>query len=110
MAWQTYMVESAGYKVASCQIWTINRNYALKDSGLNLNQFFTQHDITEGLVSIEKIAEQHQEALKVLPLTSPPAAVGSHCNRPHPCEFKEVCMPAEEAPPDDDLLQILNTA
>ena len=108
MAWQTYMVESAGYKVASCQIWTVNRNYTLKDSGLNLNQFFTQHDITEGVSErIEKIAEQHQEALKVLPLTSPPSvAVGSHCNRPHPCEFKEVCMPAEEAPPDDDLLQI----
>ena len=51
MAWQTYMVESAGYKVESCQIWTVNRNYTLKDSGLNLNQFFTQHDITEGLVS-----------------------------------------------------------
>lgn len=108
MAWQTFMVESAGYTVASCQIWTVNRNYVLKSSGLNLNQFFSRHDITDGVRErLEKVGKEHHEALKVLPLQSPPkVAVGSHCNRPHPCEFKDICIPVEEIPDDDNLLDI----
>ena len=107
MAWQTYMVESAGYKVESCQIWTVNRNYTLKDSGLNLNQFFTQHDITEGVSErIEKIAEQHQEALKVLSTHISSKRSGYPTESTTPRKFKEICMPVEEAPSDDDLLQI----
>ena len=108
MAWQTFMVESAGYKVASCQIWTVNRNYVFKEPGLNLNQFFLRHDITEGVRDrIEKIAEEHHRALQVLCLNHPPEiAVGSHCNRPHPCEFKEICMPVEAIPEEDNLFEI----
>lgn len=108
MAWQTFMVESAGYKVSSCQIWTVNRNYTYKESGLNLNQFFLRHDIIEGVRDrIEKVEHQHLSALKVLSLESAPeVAVGSHCNRPHPCEFKDVCIPAEAIPEDDNLLEI----
>lgn len=108
MAWQAHMVQSAGYKVASCQIWTVNRNYVLGKSGLNINQFFNRHTITDSVFEkLEKISNDHHRAMDVLRSeNAPKVAVGSHCNRPHPCEFKDVCLPVKPVAQTNNLVEI----
>ena len=108
MAWQAHMVQSAGYAIASCQIWTVNRNYVLGKSGLNINQFFNRHTITDNVLEkLEKISTEHHRAMEVLRFENAPSvAVGSHCNRPHPCEFKDVCLPVKRVAPPNNLAEI----
>ncbi|MEB3160784.1 MAG: DUF2779 domain-containing protein [Synechocystis sp.] len=87
---QHYVLEGIGLTIEKTSLMVVNptvRNWNAVD------QRFLLHDITTAVVQwrqqLPHQLHQFRELLKVS--TAPEVAIGSHCDRPHPCPFKAHC-------------------
>lgn len=92
IAYQKYVLESAGVNVTGTYLVTLNSDYVRKGD-LDINELFNVLDLSN-LVAEEyaKVPGQSKHAHKVLALESAPDRdLGMHCTDPYSCSFWDYC-------------------
>ncbi|MCH7649743.1 MAG: DUF2779 domain-containing protein [Nitrospinae bacterium] len=92
MASQRLAFVGAGYKIRKSILMHVNNGYVRK-GGLDVKQLFTLQDCTNEVVEREEeVKDVLPELLKVLDKNKEPSVdIGSHCNKPFTCDYKEHC-------------------
>ena len=92
VAFQTALIESCGYEVATASIMHINSDYVL-DGELDLQGFFTITDVTDEAKSrAHNVAETVTNFQAYLSTEEEPAVeIGMQCSCPHACGYKTWC-------------------
>lgn len=105
LALQLWVLRSLGVDVARVGLLTVNREYTYKGQELDLDRLFTLTDCTDELDERMDHAEQSVATLgPILQASEPPqVVVGTHCNRPFPCEFHHLCHDEKIAEPSHPL-------
>ncbi len=91
-ALQYYVMKGAGLALNKFFLVHLNPDY-VRDSQLDLHQLFTKTDVTDQVLQRQSfIAQKIDELIGVVALTkSPVIPIGTHCNRPYPCDFIGHC-------------------
>jgi len=92
MASQRHAFVGAGYKIRKSILMHVNNGYVRKGD-LDVKQFFTLQDCTNEVIEQQKeVKDVLPELLKVLSKDKEPSVdIGSHCNKPFSCDYKEHC-------------------
>jgi len=110
VAFQKYVVESAGYAVKRCSVVHLDGDY-VRGEELELERLFVSVDASEGFefsteeiwVNIEAfrgyLADKEQE---------PNIEIGSHCKKPYECAAKEYCWRVQRGIPEYSVFNIFN--
>ncbi|TGL34535.1 DUF2779 domain-containing protein [Leptospira koniambonensis] len=95
------VLEEAGYKVSSTQVWTISSEYSYTGAEIDPNRLFHKKDCSkETLANIEGIKEKAYQLLEVLEKDKIPSITSSkHCDHPRNCIHPESCY--SDSPPGD---------
>ncbi|WP_415406661.1 DUF2779 domain-containing protein [Sulfurovum sp. CS9] len=110
VAFQKYVVESAGYVVKRCSVIHLDSTY-VRGEELELEKLFVSVDVSEGFefsteeiwVNIEAfrgcLADREQE---------PDIDIGLHCKKPYECAAKEYCWKVQRGIPEYSVFNIFN--
>jgi len=92
MASQRHAFVGAGYKIRKSILMHVNNGYVRKGD-LDIKQLFTLQDCTNEVIERqEKVKDVLPELLKVLNKPKEPSVnIGSHCNKPFSCDYKDHC-------------------
>jgi CRISPR/Cas system-associated exonuclease Cas4 (RecB family) len=92
MASQRHAFVGAGYKIRKSMLMHVNSGYVRKGE-LDIKQLFTLQDCTNEVIEQqEDVKGVLPELLKVLNKPKEPSVdIGSHCNKPFSCDYKEHC-------------------
>jgi len=93
---QTYVVRVAGLTVKSVSIMHINTECVFPD----LKSLFKTEDVTEQVEERMKTVPKEVAALQAVLRfgAAPPRDIGSHCDAPYECEFKDHCWSSKKIP------------
>jgi hypothetical protein len=91
-ALQYWVMANAGHAPKRFSLMHINKSY-VKNGAIDLDDFFTLHDITARVIEKQTWVTQHIEKLKQTLQTGlePIQAIGKHCSKPFDCDFKTHC-------------------
>lgn len=110
VAFQKYVVESAGYVVKCCSVVHLDSTY-VRGEELELEKLFVSVDVSEGFefsteeiwVNIEAfrayLADKEQE---------PDIDIDLHCKKPYECAAKEYCWRVQRGIPEYSVFNIFN--
>ncbi len=92
MASQRLAFVGAGYKIRKSILMHVNNGYVRKGD-LDIKQLFTFQDCTKEVIERQKHVEDIlPDLLKVLKKGREPSVdIGSHCDNPFKCDYKEHC-------------------
>lgn len=92
MASQRHAFVGAGYKIRKSILMHVNNGYVRKGD-LEIKQLFTLQDCTNEVIKRqERVKDVLPELLNVLRKSKEPSVdIGSHCNKPFICDYKEHC-------------------
>jgi hypothetical protein len=95
LAIQYYVLKGSGLDILSASLIHINSKY-VRDGTLEIDQLFSVFDLTETVVDSQiDISEQLSKIRKALNDDQPKIEIGTHCNKPYQCDFKNHCWPDE---------------
>ena len=91
-ALQYWVMSNAGNAPKRFSLMHINKSY-VKNGAIDLDDFFTLHDITARVIEKQTWVTEHIEKLKQTLQTGlePIQAIGKHCSKPFVCDFKTHC-------------------
>ena len=91
-ALQYWVMSNAGHAPKRFSLMHINKLY-VKNGAINLDDFFTLHDITARVIEKQTWVTEHIEELKSMIRIGeePIQAIGKHCSKPFDCDFKKYC-------------------
>ena len=91
-ALQYWVMANAGHAPKRFSLMHINKSY-VKNGAIDLDDFFTLHDITARVIEKQTWVTEQIEKLKQTLQTGlePIQAIGKHCSKPFVCEFKTHC-------------------
>lgn len=94
---QLMVAEKAGLTVNKIELAHMNRDYVYPGGDYEVDQLLAVDDITDAARAYaESVPEELDAMRRVLAEDEPPdIAVGSHCNKPHGCEFYAHCRSRE---------------
>jgi len=88
---QAWVALKAGLEIQSFKLMHINADFVYQGQQ-DYTGLFQCDDITEKVLAHLPFVERQLETFRQLVNSREPAIhVGSHCNNPHPCEFKNYC-------------------
>ena len=92
VAIQRLILEGLGMKVVTC-LMHLNREYVYDGKQYELEKLFAVRDVTKETAALEQnVNDLLREEWKALARAKPPdIEPGSHCTRPHGCEFYDLC-------------------
>jgi len=92
MASQRHAFIGAGYKIRKSILMHVNNGYVRKGD-LDVKELFTLQDCTNEVIEQqERVEDVLPELLKVLNKSKEPSIdIGSHCDKPFSCDYKEHC-------------------
>ena len=92
IAFQHHVLTSAGLKIHSCYLLTLNNKYVRKGE-IEPKKLFSHHDVTAAVENIsQEIGHQISSAKEImLKEQCPDVPIGAHCDSPYECPMKEVC-------------------
>jgi len=91
VAVQAWVALNAGLKIQSFKLMHINADFVYQGQQ-DYSGLFQPEDITEKVLAHLPFVERQLEAFRRLVNGPEPTIhIGSHCNNPHPCEFKAYC-------------------
>jgi predicted RecB family nuclease len=94
VALQLNILKSNGLSISSASLLHVNTSYILEGK-LDLNDFFTEIDITELALNLQsKLDGKFISLNDTLNNQIPEAEIGTYCLQPHECEFKNHCWSA----------------
>jgi len=91
-ALQYWVMANAGHAPKRFSLMHINKLY-VKNGAINLDDFFTLHDITARVIEKQTWVTEQIEKLKQTLQTGlePIQANGKHCSKPFDCDFRKYC-------------------
>lgn len=91
-ALQFHVIRQSGLHLADIFIIFVNPDYRLHGEP-DLSQLFIKRSVLQEVVERQSFVEKEIEAqLKIVERTSSPGIdIGSHCNKPYPCDFQGHC-------------------
>ena len=91
-AFQYYVITNSGIRLTNFFLVTINPDYLLNED-VNIQQLFTQHNVTKKVKDRQEwIKQQVEKEKEILQLPhSPKIDIGLQCNHPYPCDFQGHC-------------------
>jgi hypothetical protein len=91
-ALQYWVMSNAGHAPKRFSLMHINKLY-VKNGAIDLDYFFTLHDITARVIEKQTWVIEHIEELKSMIRIGdePIQAIGKHCSKPFDCDFKTHC-------------------
>ena len=91
-ALQYWVMANAGHAPKRFSLMHINKLY-VKNGAINLDDFFTLHDITARVIEKQTWVIEHIEELKSMIRIGeePIQSIGKHCSKPFDCDFKKYC-------------------
>jgi hypothetical protein len=88
---QWYVLDKAGIELSRACIVHIDNSYS-RGEDLEIDKLFTIADITEGTLALQNsIPEVLKEAEAVLNGGEPDILIGTHCEKPHKCDYSDYC-------------------
>jgi len=87
-------LKQIGHNLISCKLIHFNKDFILENIDDYENLINDENDISNQVIDFEKKIENHIKDF--LPLTEknspcPETEMGTHCNKPHPCDYKDRC-------------------
>lgn len=89
VAVQLWILQNLDVAVQAAGVLTLNRDYTLKDSGLDVNQLFLFHDRYEQAQRMLQSVEEDIANMKSMlaAKSAPDIKPGPQCHSPYPCPF-----------------------
>lgn len=89
---QYYTIRKCGIEIENFFIIYVNDKYVRKDI-LDINQLFTEQSVLKQVLAQQPFVEEKiKEAFQIIQMpTMPEVSIGTHCNKPYPCDFKNYC-------------------
>jgi hypothetical protein len=88
-------MKGAGFNVNSIALGHVNNKFVYEGDG-NYAGLIAEVDLTEQAVKLaEGVAQLAREAGGAVTGDVPEILVGTHCGKPHECEFRHVCWPLD---------------
>ena len=92
IAYQDYVLRKCGITITKKSIMLLNRDY-VRRGGLNLQELFVLIDCTEIVNDLKEETENNitEIKLRASQLAEPEVLIGSRCNSPYECGYKNWC-------------------
>lgn len=86
IAFQLFVLEQAGLKIAKCLLLSINGDY-VRQGGVSAEGLFSQHDVTcESRAKLPMVEGNIRGMIEVLSARQPPVVdIGPYCKKPYDC-------------------------
>ncbi|MGO8837581.1 MAG: DUF2779 domain-containing protein [Limisphaerales bacterium] len=99
LAFQTWVLATAGLKIRRCLLMHINGNF-VRSGPVNPKQFFTLVDLTDPVANLAQTVEDSLDdmASVIRRKQEPEINIGSHCDDPYTCPLHDHCwsfLPSE---------------
>jgi len=109
---QNYVLLKAGLPIDRMFVMTLNPNYYMDGQGLNLEELFVSHDVSDQILERQSEIPSQISSMKTALASQkePLEKIGPHCNDPFPCEFKNYCWPTLPQPNVFNIPRIGNRA
>jgi hypothetical protein len=106
-SYQAYVLRQKGLDIKNVYIMHIDGEYEKEGEEIEYEKLFVLNDITDDLISDESINNELSQLQNVLENEAEPETViGSHCNNPYPCEYKQYCWKEQ---PKNSILNLYNS-
>lgn len=100
VAIQLWVLHGLGFTVPSVEVIRINRKFTREAEPIDWQQFFVSLDLTvEATAALSAISDEVEQMHATLKEEqAPDVEPGSHCNKPHQCQFWAHCSAGKPAP------------
>jgi hypothetical protein len=96
---QYYVMTNAGIEIEDISIMHFDRNY-VRQGNIVPKQLFTYTSVFDRMQSyLKEIPQNIDLFLSVYQQEEPKVLIGSHCEKPYPCEFSHYCHTLKENAP-----------